>query len=136
VCLAGNHRLAQGPQTDPGCEAPDVEVLLVEWLNAIIYEMAVRNVIFGRFEVAISDTRLRGPCGEKPSIRPSVHPPANRRARRIQLCALLKSLTLQIGTRIVSETKLQRMPHNRFSAFLTVGRKLVTDRRPNEVGTV
>jgi SHS2 domain-containing protein len=42
------------------CEAPDVEVLLVEWLNAIIYEMAVRNMIFGRFKVTLSDTGLRG----------------------------------------------------------------------------
>jgi hypothetical protein len=28
------------------------------------------------------------------------------------------------------------MPHNRFPDFLTMGRKLVTDRRPNEVGAV
>jgi len=25
------------------CEAPDIELLFVEWLNAIIYEMAVRK---------------------------------------------------------------------------------------------
>jgi SHS2 domain-containing protein len=42
------------------CEAPDIEVLLAEWLNAIIYEMAVRNMIFGRYKVALSDTRLKG----------------------------------------------------------------------------
>jgi SHS2 domain-containing protein len=42
------------------CEAPDVEVLLAEWLNAIIYEMAVRNMIFGRYKVTLSDTRLKG----------------------------------------------------------------------------
>lgn len=42
------------------CEAPDVEVLLVEWLNSIIYEMAVRNMIFGRYKVTVSDTSLRG----------------------------------------------------------------------------
>jgi SHS2 domain-containing protein len=42
------------------CEAPDVEVLLAEWLNSIIYEMAVRNMIFGRYKVTVSDTSLRG----------------------------------------------------------------------------
>ena len=31
------------------CEVPDLELLFVEWLNAIIYEMAVRNMLFGRF---------------------------------------------------------------------------------------
>jgi SHS2 domain-containing protein len=42
------------------CEAPDLELLFVEWLNAIIYEMAVRRMLFGRFAVRIEDTRLEG----------------------------------------------------------------------------
>lgn len=42
------------------CEAPDLELLLVEWLNAIIYEMAVRNMLFGRFAARIEDGRLEG----------------------------------------------------------------------------
>ena len=42
------------------CEAPDVELLLVEWLNAIIYEMAVRKMLFARFAVSIERTRLHG----------------------------------------------------------------------------
>ena len=33
------------------CEAPDDELLLVDWLNALVYEMATRNMLFGRFEV-------------------------------------------------------------------------------------
>ena len=52
--------IAEKGSVEVRCDAPDVEVLLVEWLNAIIYEMAVRNMIFGRFKVTISDTRLRG----------------------------------------------------------------------------
>ena len=42
------------------CNAPDRELLFVEWLNAIIYEMAVRKMLFGRFEVSIADSQLRG----------------------------------------------------------------------------
>ncbi len=42
------------------CEAPDLELLFVEWLNAIIYEMAVRGMLFGRFAVRIEGTRLAG----------------------------------------------------------------------------
>jgi tRNA nucleotidyltransferase (CCA-adding enzyme) len=41
-------------------EAPDLELLFVEWLNAIIYEMAVRNMLFGRFSVRIENARLEG----------------------------------------------------------------------------
>lgn len=42
------------------CEAPDLELLFVEWLNAIIYEMAVRSMLFGSFTVRIDGTRLDG----------------------------------------------------------------------------
>ncbi len=40
------------------CEAPDLELLFVEWLNAVIYEMAVRRMLFSRFTVRIDGTRL------------------------------------------------------------------------------
>jgi SHS2 domain-containing protein len=40
------------------CEAPDLEMLFVEWLNAIIYEMAVRKMLFGHFEVRLAGKRL------------------------------------------------------------------------------
>ncbi|MDH3918120.1 MAG: archease, partial [Rhodospirillales bacterium] len=33
------------------CEAPDLELLLVEWLNALVYEMATRRMLFSRFAV-------------------------------------------------------------------------------------
>ena len=42
------------------CDAPDLELLLVEWLNAIIYEMAVRNMLFGKFSVRIAGSHLDG----------------------------------------------------------------------------
>jgi len=40
------------------CEAPDLELLFAEWLNAVIYEMAVRRMLFSRFTVRIDGTRL------------------------------------------------------------------------------
>ena len=42
------------------CDAPDLEMLFVSWLNAIVYEMAVRKMLFGKFHVTISGTSLRG----------------------------------------------------------------------------
>jgi SHS2 domain-containing protein len=41
------------------CEAHDDELLLVNWLNALIYEMATRRMLFRRFELQIEDHQLR-----------------------------------------------------------------------------
>lgn len=41
------------------CTAPDRDILLVDWLNAVIYEMAAREMVFGRFDVHIKDNRLK-----------------------------------------------------------------------------
>ncbi len=57
------------------CEAPDDELLLVDWLNALIYEVATRKMLFSRFEVHISGNRLQARCwGEK--IDAQKHQPA------------------------------------------------------------
>jgi SHS2 domain-containing protein len=48
------------------CTAPDLEILFVEWLNAIIYEMAVRKMLFSRFAVTIDGTRLTGTLWGEP----------------------------------------------------------------------
>ncbi len=39
--------------------AADDEMLLVEWLDALVYEMATRKMIFGRFRVDIEERVLR-----------------------------------------------------------------------------
>jgi tRNA nucleotidyltransferase (CCA-adding enzyme) len=57
------------------CDAPDDELLLVKWLNALIYEMATRRMLFSRFEVRIEDNQLHGKAwGE--SIDQAKHQPA------------------------------------------------------------
>lgn len=57
------------------CEAPDDELLLVDWLNALVYEMAVRRLLFGRFSVRLSDHRLEAEAWGEPVDR-STHRPA------------------------------------------------------------
>lgn len=57
------------------CEAPDLELLLVEWLNAVIYEMAVRKMLFGRFSVHIDGERLEGTMWGEP-VDVARHAPA------------------------------------------------------------
>jgi tRNA nucleotidyltransferase (CCA-adding enzyme) len=57
------------------CEAPDDELLLVNWLNACIYEMATRRMLFARFEVRINGTTLQAKAwGE--AINVDEHQPA------------------------------------------------------------
>jgi SHS2 domain-containing protein len=60
------------------CEAPDNAILLHDWLNALIYEMAMRHLVFGRFAVAIEGHRLRGQAWGEPvdraRHRPAVEP--------------------------------------------------------------
>jgi SHS2 domain-containing protein len=51
------------------CEAPDDEWLLVDWLNALIYEMATRNLLFGRFDVTLHDHALEAKAWGEPVDR-------------------------------------------------------------------
>jgi len=42
------------------CEAPDDELLFVEWLNALIYVMDTQHLMFSRFAVVLEGSRLHG----------------------------------------------------------------------------
>lgn len=48
------------------CEAPDDEVLLVDWLNALIFEIATRSMLFSRFRVGIDNGVLRAEAWGEP----------------------------------------------------------------------
>jgi protein archease len=63
---------------DVTCEAPEDTYLLLDWLSALIYEMAVRRLVFGRFAVSIEGNRLDGRAWGEPvdrkRHRPAVEP--------------------------------------------------------------
>ncbi len=67
--------VAPTKQVEVSCDAPDLELLFVEWLNAIIYEMAVRTMLFSRFSVRIEGTRLKGSLWGEP-VDVARHQPA------------------------------------------------------------
>ena len=48
------------------CEAPDDELLLAEWLNALVYEMSTRRMLFSRFAVRLEGTRLEAEAWGEP----------------------------------------------------------------------
>lgn len=57
------------------CAAPDIELLFAEWLNGLIYAMATRRMVFGRFTVAIDGNRLHGTAWGEP-VEVARHRPA------------------------------------------------------------
>lgn len=68
------------------CDAPDLELLLVDWLNALIYRMATRHLLFSRFEVQIAGTRLHASAwGEAVDV--ARHQPAAE-AKGVSFCEL------------------------------------------------
>ena len=48
------------------CEEADLELLFVDWLNALVYEMAVRHLLFSRFHVEIEGAVLRAEAWGEP----------------------------------------------------------------------
>ena len=57
------------------CEAPELELLFVDWLNAIVYEMATRRMLFRRYEVRIDGQRLNARMWGEP-VDMARHQPA------------------------------------------------------------
>lgn len=62
-------------QVTIACEAPDDELLLVDWLNALVYEMATRKMLFSRFEVHFNDHSLHATAWGEP-VEVTRHRPA------------------------------------------------------------
>ena len=53
-------------QVEINCGDDDDELLFVAWLNGLLYEMATRKMLFGKFEVRVNGKRLTGRAwGEK-----------------------------------------------------------------------
>lgn len=48
------------------CRSADPEMLLVDWLNALIFEMATRRMLFSRFEVTIEGALLTAAAWGEP----------------------------------------------------------------------
>lgn len=57
------------------CEAPDAETLFLDWLNALVFEMSTRGMIFGAFDVTIEGGRLEAEATGEP-VDPARHSPA------------------------------------------------------------
>jgi SHS2 domain-containing protein len=55
-------------------EGDDEELLLIDWLNALVYEMDTRRMLFGRFSVHIDDRGLAAVAEGEPLDVKRHHP--------------------------------------------------------------
>lgn len=71
--------------TDPGnirsqsaveiqCAAAEDDLLFLDWINALIFEMATRNMLFSRFEVAFDNDGLKARAWGEPVDIARHHP--------------------------------------------------------------
>jgi SHS2 domain-containing protein len=60
---------------DIACSAADPEALLFDWLNALVFEMATRRVLFARYEVKVDGARLSARAFGEP-VAVARHQPA------------------------------------------------------------
>lgn len=63
-----------GERVEIACAASDPEALLFDWLNAIVFEMATRGLIFGRYQVDMRAERLDAVAWGEPVCVEKHHP--------------------------------------------------------------
>ncbi|MGD9895843.1 MAG: archease [Candidatus Methylacidiphilaceae bacterium] len=56
------------------CTAPSIELLLFDWLNALVLAMSTRHMLFSRFSVHLRDNRLEAEAWGEP-LDPERHQP-------------------------------------------------------------
>lgn len=74
AAIADPHGIRPLERIGVQCEAPDEELLLAEWLNALVYEMATRRMLFSRFAVTLEDHKLLGNAWGEPVDTARHHP--------------------------------------------------------------
>jgi SHS2 domain-containing protein len=59
-------KVGAGDTVKIACAAPDEEMLLVDWLNALVFEMATRRMLFSRFDVTMENHHLTATAWGEP----------------------------------------------------------------------
>jgi SHS2 domain-containing protein len=71
--------------------APDIELLLVEWLNALLSLSDVERMVFSRFEVKISGTNLSGTAWGEPLNRTRHEPKVEVKGATYHMLSVAKN---------------------------------------------
>ena len=73
--VADLERVAPTDAVEISCEAPDLELLLADWLNRLIFEMATRRMLFSRYALRLEGNSLHATAwGER--VDAAKHRPA------------------------------------------------------------
>lgn len=51
-------RIESRASVDVSCDSPNPDDLLYDWIDAIVFEMATRGMLFGAYEVRVDGNRL------------------------------------------------------------------------------
>lgn len=62
-------RIVAGQAVEIECRAPDDELLLADWLNALVYQASAHRMVFNRFEVRLQGTLLKAQAWGEPIDR-------------------------------------------------------------------
>lgn len=73
--IAEPQGIAEHCAVEVRCEAPDLELLFVDWLNSLVFEMVTRKLLLCRFTVQIEGCRLHGRAWGEP-VDVARHQPA------------------------------------------------------------
>ncbi|HZS06511.1 MAG TPA: archease [Blastocatellia bacterium] len=60
AAITDPQNVAHLEEVEVNCHAPDDEIMLAVWLNALVRQMTARRMLFSRYEVRISDHTLAG----------------------------------------------------------------------------
>ena len=84
------------------CEAPDYEILLADWLNALVFEMATRGMLFSEFSITLEGEHLHGTArGEAVDVQR--HQPAADRGdqfvARLERAVTVRNMVIHLVNR-------------------------------------
>lgn len=83
------------------CQAPDSEILFNDWLNAIIYEMETRNMLFSQFHVQIEGLKLQARIKGEPIERIRHQPAADVKGATYTALKVYKEKDLWVAQCII-----------------------------------
>lgn len=73
--VANPEQVRETTSVEIACQASDPESLLYDWLNALVFEMATRRLLFARYEVRVEGGRLTATAYGEP-VEVERHQPA------------------------------------------------------------
>lgn len=66
MIVAEEHEIKSTESLEIQCHAPNLEILFFDWINAVIYEMDTRHMVFGSYDIHIHENDLKAKISGEP----------------------------------------------------------------------